>query len=1170
MAPSSLKKMSGVRGKEEGNYASLEKISGGSPINGDLGLTLLPGSQIQRKDEKRLGTAGESSPKNPSNNVERLDQWTPSETEIQPKHPAQEGPFYSEAKGPSSSPDPGPGLAKLSNVMAREPLFYQDFFAPNSTGVRHHDVESVAVAPHDEQKMGTGETRVANSCQHNDSSPRAAKRRKTGSRASDKMRASKVSEEKEAAFGTYCNDQNLSEVNFVHSEKSDPSFATIQVPLSGSEGSFGSSKVKLRRQTTHMPVTVPAHSHQSTNSVSEDTALRGNSFVLAGLASRSPIKYQYTEPEKLTAHYQSSKSVSAQHWKHSRLIPDTPADIRRQVLKPRKEVNRSWTRHFPAKAHSKILRRANLPASYLLTAQFTPSTEHHHPQKASLTSTNLHAFTHISSTHPSPSLPNNHSLSQAFDYPSDAYALEDIFDTTHASSQCQPTRKRATSLPNLLSTCSSMNMESSSNFRPASMPTPPRDQASSPAPFPCSSWLSQYRNAPFHQNLVDPPRDHVDTSLCVDKSSAQNWQSYSNFQYQHEASLSDKQNMGFSSDIHPRQASAQFSNQQHVTGPSMPSDSAMAAGGPNHSRRRLEVQSSYNREDVKSLMFSLKKRVQTLEAENTSLQSSKATMEIDFQSLQKDKADMIQQIQRFERTVAQKNQQIKAMHQKGCSLQDQYKRTWDQHHRLLATIRKEDGTGKPGAIAQKIRSNHSPNTPGAASQGGQPHTKAYPVHSTNVPQLPISSDGFEQTPAGFQGHIQPVSLPGSSEANVTNASSWSLGQLGYAAANHNDANPSQTMTIPAESETDVVKSLALSQPGFAAANHNNAKSPQQISIPTYQDTYVANASSRPSGQPVFTAATHNSENPPHDGSTRWIPSNQPLGARVPSVTTNGKSNNRPMEKVPTERVTIDLTDDSQPSSSSASPDASLHPRMAKKPLLWLKGFNPNKMTENSFDPRTRAEQQSAICFSQSDEEEHFLLAQPPEAGSVAPLPETATGRNAKKKVPKKMKVVLDDQAKKERAKVYRKTAAERKKREKENAKQLLQDGNISNNAMRAHKQDRRAAKGEKRQERARKPSEGVIPRELQKTLDGRLYQEDTGVQQAIHGGDMGEAAFDDNDSLFGDSEVGFATSPDTDTVMHDDDPAAKNRGMGDAEAAAFVSQVEAEFFEESEEESEEE
>lgn len=119
------------------------------------------------------------------------------------------------------------------------------------------------------------------------------------------------------------------------------------------------------------------------------------------------------------------------------------------------------------------------------------------------------------------------------------------------------------------------------------------------------------------------------------------------------------------------------------------------------------------------------------------------------------------------------------------------------------------------------------------------------------------------------------------------------------------------------------------------------------------------------------------------------------------------------------------------------------------------------------------------------------------------------------------------------------------------------------------KQDRRAAKGEKRQERARKPLEGVRPRELQKTLDGRLYQEDTGVQQAIHGGDMEEAAFDDNDSLFGDSEVGVATSPDADTVMHDDDPAAKNRGMGDAEAAAFVSQIEAEFDEESEESEEE-
>ncbi len=37
-------------------------------------------------------------------------------------------------------------------------------------------------------------------------------------------------------------------------------------------------------------------------------------------------------------------------------------------------------------------------------------------------------------------------------------------------------------------------------------------------------------------------------------------------------------------------------------------------------------------------------------------------------------------------------------------------------------------------------------------------------------------------------------------------------------------------------------------------------------------------------------------------------------------------------------------------------------RRAKKPLLWLKGFNPNKMTENSFDPRTRAEQRDLIML----------------------------------------------------------------------------------------------------------------------------------------------------------------------------------------------------------------
>lgn len=1242
MAPSSLKKMSGVRERKEGNDASLETNSSGRFMKNDLGLTLLPGSQIQATDEKRSGTAAESSPKNSrSKIVGGLDHWKSSETEIQPKHPAHEGAFPNEAKSPSSSPDPGPGLAKSPNLTARERLFSQDFPAPNSTGVVHHNVISVAAAPYGEQKMGTGEIRKANSCQHDDSPPRAAKRRTLGSRASNEMRESKVSKEKEAAFETHPDqfhvhhDQNLSEINVVHSEKRNPSFATIGVSFGGTGGGSGSSKLELCRQTTHRPDTVPARSHQSTNIGYEDTALHCDSSLLAALASRSPVKHRYLEMEKLTAHYQppkSSKPVSTQYWKHSRLISDTPADIRTQVLKPGKEVNRSWTSHFPTKA--KIPRRANLPAPSLLAGPFTPSEDHAHPHpiKIPLTSSNLHAYTKFLSTHPSPSLPNNLSLSKAFNCPLHACPLQDIFDPAHAGNQRQLVRKRSTSLPNLPSTSSPMNMESSNSFEPASMPTPPREQPGYPACFPCSSSLSHHGNVPFLQNLVDAPCGHVNPSFNADNSPPQDWQSDWNLQYQHEASLHNRQNMGFTPSIHPRQDLTQVSNQQHMTDFSVSEDGAMAAVEPQYSRRRLEIKSSYSLEEVKSFVSSLVRQAQTLKAERTSLQSLNATMKKDLESLQQEKTDMVHQIQRYEHTVAQKDQRIKVMQQKYSSLQHQCKRLWAEHRRLLTTVRKEDGTGNPSAIAQKIRWNHSPNTAGAASQGGQPSPKVSPLYSANGAQIAIWSHGFEPTPTGFQGHVQPVSVPDSSEANVASASSRSLGQLGYAAANPNNVNPSETMTIPFDSETNVTKatSRALSQPGFATTNHDNAKPPQPISIPTYPETMVANASSRPSVQSVFAAANHNSENA-NDGSTRWVPSNQPLSATVKSVIPNGKSNSRPTEHVPTERVTIDLTDDSQPPLSLASRDSLVHQkcqssvqggcppsnpppgqylpaqyparhfvpgqyppgpsaqpqlshsqlpaeqdsqgrdleamriqgenfaRMAKRPLDWLKGENPFK---KATKPGQRVVLPNSRHPSQGNAEEHVLSTQSPGAGRMAPLPETASSQKTKKKDPKKAKVVLDAEAKKERAKGYRKTAAEKKKREKEIAKHLSQDENVSNNAMRAQKQDRRAAKGEKRQEQARKESEEVGPRALHKTLDGRLYQEHNGVQQTIHGGDFEQAPPGDDDSLFGDNEVGFANSPDADIVMHDDDAAAKEQNSDAAMAAdlaAYAVRCEAEF-----------
>ena len=1038
MTPSSLKKMSGDQKRKEGNYASSKKTPWGRFTNHDLGLTLLPGSQIQRTDETRSRTAAESSPKNPgSNHVGISQQWKSFETEILPELPAQEKAVPDEPKSPISSPDlelDSPRFSDVTAQVSRERRFKRWASTKNSSGVIHHDVNSVAAPLYDEQIMGTGETRKANSCQPDCSSPRAMKWTTLGSSATNEMQDSKVSSESEAACKTQYkmhHDQDLSQINAIRSEKIEPSVATFGIPFCGTGGSSGSSKSNSCRQTTHISDTARARSLQN------------------------------LDPEDLTVHDQppsSSRSVSAQYWKHSCLLPDIT------------EVNRSWTSHFPAKA--KISRRAKLPALSLLAAPFTPGEDHRYPHRVNslLTSTNLHSHTQFSSSYPSSSLPNSLSLSKAIDYPLDA-------------------RKRSASLPNLSSTRTSMNMDFSH-----SMPTPPQEQPSSSICLPSS--LSYHDNTPFHENTLDHSRGSVDTSFHAGNPSSQNWPPNSTYQLQHEISPSSRQDIGFAPRFDFSQALTQPFYHQHMTGPSVPRDDAMAAGRPQNSHQRLGFKPNYSHEELKSLVSNLDRETQRLRAENTKLQSRNTAMKKGFESLRHRKAGLTQQIQYYEQVVAQKDKQLEVMQQSGFTLQRQYKRMWDQHHRLLAAIRKEDGTGNPSLIAQQIRLNHLPSAVGTTSHGRQ------------------------------------------SNANV------------------------------------------------------------------------ANASSQASAQPVFATANQNSANSTHHGSTRWVPPNQPFHVNASTVANNGQTSKHPVEKVPTDLVTIDLTDDSQPPSCLASRDervfqmhqpsiqgeclpfkfppghyphaqypvhnqmsqSRLPPdqdsqgrdleamriqreaiaRMAEKPLSWLVGKHPFR---EGAETEQRVVLPNSGRYSQNDEEQDVHLAQSSEAVSVAPLPETATGQKTTKKAPKQPKVVLNAEAKKERAKGYRKTAAEKKKREKEIAKQLLQKENPLDNAMRAQKQDRRAAKAEKRWEQAHKPSEEFGPQQSQKTPDGRLYQEGIEVQQAIHQRSLVKVASDDQDSLFGDDEVEGADSPDADTVMHDDDDATAEQ---DAEAA-MAAEIEAEL-----------
>ena len=1045
MAPLSLKKMSGAQERKEGNYASLEKTPLGKFTNHDLGLTLLPGSQIQRKDENRSGTAAaESSPKQSGSKYAKIsEQCDFSESEIQLKCPAQETAFPTEAKSPSSFPDLGPDAAKFSHVTSRvnrERLLSRDITAKNSNDVVHHNVTSLAAAAYVEQTMVTGEVSDASSCQDDGCSPRAAKRRKLGGRAFNQIQDPNVRKENEAALEFHNNpshiyhDQCLSEVNVVRSGKGMLLVETIKDPYSGTGGGLGSSKPKSRRQITHSPDTASVCSHQDTNVGSEASALRDHSSELASLED------QRSEQERLTEHYQpsfSSKSFSTQH---PRLFPDTSADIGTQVLKPRKEVNRSWAPLFPAKAKAQKFHRANRPAPSLLATSFTPSDDCQHPYSINtqLPSTHLQPYTHVSNAHPSPSLLTTLNHFKAFNCPFDFSSLQNIFQTERATKQPHSLHRRSASLPNLSSTTARPNMHFSNSVGPGSMPTPPREKPGS--------------------------LDQVDTSCNAGISDPQNWQ-YNSNAHHHRINLEDSQNTGFISGLHPHQILPQASNHQNnMTGAPLPKAGALATGGQQYSRPWLGVKANYSQEEVKSLVSSLVRQSKILKAENSSLQSVNAAMQKGCESLRHSNADLVQQIQRYKHTSTQKDQLIAYMRQQGSSLHQQYKLNLEEHRRLLTRLRKEDGTGNPSAIAQKIRRNHSPS---ALSQGNQPSANAYPLHCANGAQISAPSHGFGQTPTGFQGHVQPTP------------------------AHFNQDNSQPTHQVPTDRVTIDLTDDSQLPSSSASWVHQTPQSSVQGACPP---------SNLPLGQ--YPQAQYPAG---HFAASQYPPGLSAGGEDLEAMRVQKEN----------------------------------YPRMAGKPLSWLKGENPfRRGTELPISGQP----------PENNMEKRVSSAQSPEAGRVAPLPETATRRTTKKQALKTTRVVLDPEAKKERAKMYRKTAAEKKKREKELAKQALPEEDTPSNDMRAQKQDRRAAKGEKRREQARKPSEEVRSWEPQKTLDGRLYQEDTGVQQAIHGRSIDQAASDDRDSLFDEGE-----GDDNDIAM-DDDATAEERAR-----AKFAAEIEADL-----------
>lgn len=145
MAPSSLKKMSGSKGGQEGNYASSNTLKQGWSIDDDLGLTLLPGLQIHQDEEKSYTAAGFGAAniqKHASNQaIQRLSEV--QEMDMQTNHIVSAEQDASDPKGRSCTLC-GP---RTREVISRVKANASDVLPPGHLSGSHDDVQSAAVSP---------------------------------------------------------------------------------------------------------------------------------------------------------------------------------------------------------------------------------------------------------------------------------------------------------------------------------------------------------------------------------------------------------------------------------------------------------------------------------------------------------------------------------------------------------------------------------------------------------------------------------------------------------------------------------------------------------------------------------------------------------------------------------------------------------------------------------------------------------------------------------------------------------------------------------------------------------------------------------------------------------------------------------------------------------------
>ena len=515
MAPSSLKKMSGSGTRKEGNYASSnESTSLDVFTSDDLGLTLLPGPQTQKRDEKEKVQAAIGRHTNICT-AEQQEDGQPRPLELDGRwHPVKrrsivdesiDGSYYFElSKGverhtSTGSHDDDAVLQpneRCSGVQGEHDLKRNDFSLSTETLSKdigdghHHDRNAIpkySCATHASFLAKEGREIERDLLFTLSNQMFKEEGRNIGLNEANGSLDSVVGNKQDSGMK---NDTTACENSLKYEFCGSKSKKSENLLRKSSSGNLG---MTFTKPTAGNSLSTSYHLHWSKDSVarphhSARPSERKSTYpVIAERDKHSHIASALLAPVELQ---DSSKAIPRAHQQAFNSLQPSPQLIlkppqasrnphaaQKKVSEPVKQLKRSWTRHFPTRSRNSSSRGLNGDCAHTSSATLSfsiGSKTHSNSLKPFFARENrCKVLTHLNPRALATSPPIHIETSSRASYGLKRHTLDNCADTGIVQSRLKAGIKRSNSLPELSLLRQSSIMYQQQVHQPSEFPTPP-------------------------------------------------------------------------------------------------------------------------------------------------------------------------------------------------------------------------------------------------------------------------------------------------------------------------------------------------------------------------------------------------------------------------------------------------------------------------------------------------------------------------------------------------------------------------------------------------------------------------------------------------------------------------------------------------------------------------